>query len=125
MTEASQVAPLITPDSPHSDHKAYDLPGGVTIRFQKGALELGRNGVTTEELLTVLTEHLQGFQKGSFACVENALAIAALITAKFWIRERARARTGQGVKGREAAHVPFKAEAEVKFCTDSLPNGPC
>ena len=109
MTEASQAAPLITPDSPHSDHKAYDLPGGVTVRFQKGAIELGRNGVTTEELLSVLTEHLQGFQRGPFACLENALAISSLILAKFWIRERARARINQGVKGREAVHASFGA----------------
>ena len=43
--------PLLTPDSPAADHRPYTNPAGQTIAFQKGAMELGRNGWTTEELL--------------------------------------------------------------------------
>lgn len=104
MTE-QPAAPLLTPENPAADHKDYTLPGGVLIKFQKGAMELGRNGCTTEELLEVLVDHLGGFQKGKFACRENALAITNIETALLWVRERARKRVLQGVKGRDAVHA--------------------
>jgi hypothetical protein len=97
--------PLIKPDSPYSDHKDYALPGGVVIKFQKGAMELGRNGVTTEELLDVLIDHLAGFQRGPFACRENAIVLTKLEESRLWVRERARLREAQQVKGREAPHA--------------------
>lgn len=107
MTQKTQTspAPLIGPDSPLSDHKDYDLPGGVTIRFQRGAMEHGRNGITTEELLDVAIDHIAGFQKGPYACRENAIVLTRLEEARFWVRERARLRAEQGVKGREAQHT--------------------
>lgn len=104
MSETKE-APLLTPANPAADHKDYELPGGVVIKFQKGAMALGRNGVTTEELLNVLIDHLQGFQRGKFACRENAIALTNIETAKLWINERARLRTEQGVKGRDAVHA--------------------
>lgn len=96
---------LLTPDSPAADHKDYELPGGVVIKFQKGAMDLGRNGVTTEEVLDVLIDHLKGFQKGPFACRENAIVITKLEESRLWVRERARLRAEQGVKGRDATHT--------------------
>jgi hypothetical protein len=100
-----KTAALLTPNHPAADHKDYALPGDVTIRFQKGAMALGRNGVTTEEVLDVLIDHLGGFQKGPFACRENALALTHIETARLWVRERAAKREAQGVKGRDAAHI--------------------
>ena len=97
--------PLIQPGGSVSDGKIYKLPGGVEIKFQSGAMELGRNGVTTEELLDVVLEHLGGFQKGPFSCRENALAITNIETGKLWILDRARKRAEQGLKGRAAAHA--------------------
>jgi uncharacterized protein YhbP (UPF0306 family) len=105
MSNTEEKAPLIQPgDSKLSDLKTYDLPNTV-IKFQNGALELGRNGATTEEVLDVLIEHIGHFQKGPFACRENALVITKLEEAKHWALHRAQARTAQNVKGREAAHV--------------------
>ena len=95
---------VLTPDNPAADHKDYELPGGVVLKFQKGAMSLGRNGVTTEEVLDSLIDHLQGFQKGKFACRENAIVLTHLEEARLWVRERARQRELQGVKGRDAAH---------------------
>lgn len=103
-TIAAPQGPLLTPDHKAADHKDYELPGGVVIKFQKGAMELGRNGVTTEEVLNVLIDHIGGFQKGPFACRENAIALTNIETAKLWINERARLRIEQGLKGREGAH---------------------
>lgn len=104
MNDAPQAAPMLTPDSPHSDHKDYTLPGDVVIRFQKGALALGRNGVTTEELLNVLIDHIGSFQFGKFACEENAALLDNLEAGRYWVQLRAERRAAQGVKGRDAIH---------------------
>lgn len=95
--------PLLTPDSPAADHKDYAQPWG-TIAFQKGAMELGRNGWTTAELLGVLLEHIGGFQKGKFACEENDAVLYHLKAALFWTELRAKRRADQGVKGRDGSH---------------------
>lgn len=98
-------APLLTPDNKAADHKDYELPGGIKIAFQKGAMELGRNGCTTEEVLDVLIDHIEGFQAGPFKCPENADALDGLKYAREAVRLRAKRRTEQGVKGRDAQHV--------------------
>lgn len=98
-------APLIQPGSKVlSDLKEYELPETI-IKFQNGALELGRNGATTEEVIDVLVEHISFFQKGPFACRENALIITKLEEAKHWALHRKQLREAQNVKGREAAHA--------------------
>jgi len=49
------------------------------ITFQNGTLsERGINGITNESLLVIVIDRLRGFQKGEFACQENALALAKL-----------------------------------------------
>lgn len=103
MNDAPAAAPLLTPDSPAADHKDYAQPWG-TIAFQKGAMELGRNGWTTEELLVILIDHIGGFQKGKFACEENAALLDNLEAGLYWVQLRAEARKAQGVKGRDAIH---------------------
>ena len=104
MTDTAKP-PLIQPGNPStSDLKTYVLPG-CTIVFQNGAMELGRNGATTEEVLDVLIEHISGFQKGPFACKENEDTLAGLQLAKDSVLARAKKRVDQGVKGREAAHA--------------------
>lgn len=105
MTDTAEKAPLIQPGNPStSDLKTYVLPG-CTIVFQNGAMELGRNGATTEEVLDVLIEHINYFQKGPFSCRENSLIITKLEEAKHWALHRKQLREAQEVKGREAAHV--------------------
>ncbi len=99
-----EAAPLIQPGTSNSDLNVYTLPG-TTIVFQNGALELGRNGATTEEVLDVLIAHIEFFQKGPFKCRENALLITKLEEGKHWALHRKQLRETQGVKGREAAHV--------------------
>lgn len=104
MTDTAKQ-PLIQPGNPStSDLKTYTLPG-CTIVFQNGAMELGRNGATTEEVLDVLIEHINFFQNGPFKCRENALIITKLEEAKHWALHRKQLREAQEVKGREAAHA--------------------
>jgi hypothetical protein len=104
MTEETSAAPLIQPNTPDSDLKTYEFPGGYSVKFQNGAMELGRNGATTEEVLDALIQHIGCFQAGKYACRENALAITKLEEAKHWVLHRKHLRETQNVVGRAAAH---------------------
>lgn len=78
------------------DHAAK----AASLRFQKGSFtEDGPNGITNEALLAVLIDRLQGFQKGSLSCRENAIALTNLETALLWLKERKRDRQARGVTG--------------------------
>ncbi len=100
-----EKAPLIPPSTSDSDLKVYEFPGGYSLKFQNGAMELGRNGAITEEVLDMLIEHFQFFQAGKYACRENAMVITKLEEAKHWALHRKQLREAQDVKGRAAAHV--------------------
>lgn len=105
--ETTQERPaLIKAGSPtDSDLKVYEFPGGGKLSFQNGAMELGRNGAITEEILDMLIEHFEFFQKGKYACRENALVITKLEEAKHWVLHRKQVREAAGLKGRAANHV--------------------
>jgi hypothetical protein len=78
----------IPPGTTDSDLTVYHFPGKPgenQIRFQNGAMELGRNGATTEEVLDCLIAHIEYFQRGKYACRENALMITKLEEAKMWL----------------------------------------
>lgn len=97
-------APLIQPGTVDSDSREFGGPGlGWSLRFQNGARELGRNGATSEEVIDALIEHIGYFQKGKYACRENALALTKLEEAKHWLQARATSRVARGVLGRAAA----------------------
>lgn len=82
----------------------YDavLPDGKTTRisFQNGPInEAGVNGITQEVLLAIVVDRLRSFQKGPFACRENALALTKIEEAQHWLHSRTRARMTRGVEG--------------------------
>lgn len=75
----------------------------IDIRFQNGPLnEVGANGITNEALLAVVIDRLQCFQKGPFACRENALALTKLEESMHWLHHRTRERVARGVEGTHA-----------------------
>lgn len=75
-------------------------PEAAAIIFQCGPIaENGVNGVTQEVLLAILIDRLQSFQKGPFACRENALALTKLEEAKHWLFSRTLERMQRGVEG--------------------------
>lgn len=104
-SDTKEAAPLIPPGTSDSDLKVYEFPGGYKIAFQNGAMELGRNGAITEEVLEMLIEHFEFFQKGKYACRENALVITKLEEAKHWALHRKQKREAQELKGRAANHA--------------------
>lgn len=72
----------------------------VLINFQNGPIaEVGVNGLTQEVLLAIVIDRLQSFQKGPFACRENALALTKLEEAKHWLFSRTMERMQRGVEG--------------------------
>jgi hypothetical protein len=70
------------------------------LRFQNGPVaENGTNGTTHEALLAIVIDRLQSFQKGPFACRENAIALTKLEEAMHWLHHRTLARVARGVEG--------------------------
>lgn len=70
------------------------------VLFQNGPIpEVGTNGVTHEALLAIVIDRLQAFQKGPFACRENAIALTNLEEAQHWLKHRTEQRLARGVEG--------------------------
>jgi hypothetical protein len=70
------------------------------LTFQNGPIaEVGVNGLTHEALLAIIVDRLQAFQKGPFACRENALALTKIEEAQHWLHHRTMARMQRGVEG--------------------------
>lgn len=87
----------------HAYQYAFSHDGKTTvnrIHFQNGPIaEAGVNGVTHEVLIAVLCDRLRAFQRGPFACRENALALTKLEEAQHWLQHRTKARMARGVEG--------------------------
>jgi hypothetical protein len=70
------------------------------ILFQNGPIaERGVNGVTHEALLAILIDRLECFQRGPYACAENAQTLTFLESAQECLLNRTRACMARGVEG--------------------------
>lgn len=70
------------------------------LDFQLGPIkEGGVNGITNEALLAIVIDRMQHFQRGEFACRENALVLTKLQEAMHWLDHRTREREDRGVEG--------------------------
>lgn len=75
---------------------------GLRIEFQKGPLgDTGGvpNGLSNESLLAIVTDRLEGFQSGQFACEDNEIALGHVQDAMYWLQKRTRERMSRGVEG--------------------------
>lgn len=80
-----------------------DFRTGASVLFQNGPIaENSVNGLTQEVLLAIIIDRLQSFQKGPYACRENALALTKLEEAKHWLFSRTLERMQRGVEGTHA-----------------------
>ena len=60
-----------------------------TLHFQQGALgEDGVNGVLNEDLLMILIDRVESFQRSKLRCRENENALQHLHEALFWLNMR-------------------------------------
>jgi len=72
----------------------------AVVAFQDGPIkESGVNGCHQEDLLSVVIDRLQCFQKGEYACRENAIALTKIEEAMMWLRKRTQDRIDRGVEG--------------------------
>lgn len=75
-------------------------PERQTILFQNGPIaKFGVNGVTQEVLMAICIDRLRSFQKGPFACRENAIALTKLEESLMWLQRRTIERMRRGVEG--------------------------
>lgn len=73
------------------------------ISFQNGPIkEAGVNGCHQEDLIAIAIDRLEHFQKGEYACRENALALTKLEEAMHWLRHRTNKRVAAGTEGTSA-----------------------
>lgn len=74
-----------------------------TVHFQEGPIkECGVNGIANEDALAMVLTRLEHFQKGQYACRENAVAITKLEECLMWLRKRTQGRSMRGVEGTSA-----------------------
>jgi hypothetical protein len=70
------------------------------VKFQIGPIkETGVNGCQNEDLIAIVVDRLQCFQKGDFACRENEKALTKLQEALHWLNHRTADREQRGVEG--------------------------
>ncbi len=73
------------------------------VIFQKGPIkENGVNGCHHEDLIAIVMDRLQHFQKGDYNCVENEVALTHLQSALDVLRSRTTKREERGVEGTSA-----------------------
>lgn len=77
-----------------------EAKGVWDIQFQNGPInEAGVNGLTHEVLIAIVVDRMRDFQRGPYACRENALALTKLEEAQQWLFARTKARIQRGVEG--------------------------
>lgn len=82
------------------EHHDGESQTECVLLFQNGTIpEVGKNGVTPEQLLDVLIDRFEGFQGGRFACPENEQALEGLRQAKAAMQARTGKRRDRGVEG--------------------------
>ena len=92
-------------NAPHRYEVVANEPGCypdtlAKIHFQEGPIkECGVNGVCNEDLINMVIDRLEHFQKSEFSCRENAIAITKLEEALLWLRKRTMGREQRGVEG--------------------------
>ena len=71
------------------------------MSFQNGPIKegIGVNGCMHEDLLAIVIDRLEHFQKGDYACRENALALTKCQEALHWLNHRTAQRQARGVEG--------------------------
>lgn len=70
------------------------------ILMQNGVIpQVGRNGVTLEELLTVCKDVLESYQAGPFECKENQVALNNVNSAISVLQSRTKRRINEGTEG--------------------------
>jgi hypothetical protein len=102
---ANNLVTVTVIDTPNGEPSTYRLsadepfPGfSVTLNFQLGPIN-EVNGITNEVLLAIVRDRLEYFQKGNYACRENALALTKIEETLQWLHWRTRRQMAAGTEG--------------------------
>lgn len=82
-------------------HGPNETDTRTDIMFQKGPRNdiSSTNGVLDVDLLEIVRDRLTHFQKGDFACRENACALSHIEEALMWMNKRVEDRAERNVLG--------------------------
>ncbi len=82
-------------------HDSESTEAKTEIKFQKGPrnVEGSISGVLDSDLLEIVKDRLQHFQKGEFATRENACALTHIEEALMWMNKRVEDRAERNVLG--------------------------
>ena len=95
------VPPWKNPVEKYPAENSTMMRAACDINFQNGPIaESGVNGISNEALLAIVEDRLLGFQSGTFACRENALALTKVQEAMMWLHKRTRDRMAVASKAR-------------------------
>ena len=85
---------------PIKDNKELGVYG-LVVQFQDGARNEkdSISGVLDVDLLEIVRDRLKSFQKGDFACRENACALTKIEEALMWMNRRVEDRIERNVLG--------------------------
>ncbi len=76
------------------------IQNSLRVKFQNGPIkEVGVNGVTDQSLVALVIDRYRGFQRGQYACDDNAEALAHLEAFMECSARRTKARIARGVEG--------------------------
>lgn len=77
-----------------------DRVGAVLIRFQNGDPNEIHNGLTHEQLISMVIDRMRGFQSGMYANPYNAKALEHFEAGLSVLQERTKERISRGVEGK-------------------------
>lgn len=84
----------------HTDEGSDAFRSLGAVYFQNGPIkEAGVNGIHNEDLLAIVAHRLECFQTSTFACQENADALAAVQEARRILASRTSRRVAAGTEG--------------------------
>jgi hypothetical protein len=90
-------------DAPNDYKIMYNGDVVQEIHFQNGPVkECGRNGISEDDLLTIVLTRLYSFQNSEHRCVQNEIAIKALEAAIMALGDRTAKRIEAGTEGTSA-----------------------
>ena len=99
-----EITGFDTSNNPSLAGQGIEPKSKTVVLFQNGPInEHGVNGLTQEVLLAIVEDRLTSFQKGPFACTENADALSHVRIAMQILQNRTRERMSRGVEGRSVA----------------------
>ena len=93
------------PGGAYHSYTVFHFPSETDTRtdilFQKGPRDSmeSTGGVLDVDLLEIVRDRLAHFQKGEFACRENACALTRIEEALMWMNKRVEDRAERGVLG--------------------------